>query len=175
MRLHTIFADEDIKILRTECVPVATSEFGHQLTELTDEMFAIMAAHKGIGLAAPQVGLAKRLMVVEIPHQIRQVFINPKIEILPASPAVCCFEEGCLSIPGFSAEVERPSRIMVTAFDSTGRRFSLEADELLSVCIQHECDHLDGVLFVDHLSKVQQRCFWDKVAAKGFPCQQEES
>jgi peptide deformylase len=118
-----------------------------------------MYAAPGVGLAATQIGVALRLFIVDVAHgeeapsELR-VFINPEI-IDPVGSV--CFEEGCLSFPGVSEEVKRAERITVRAQHVDGTPFELEADGLLAVAIQHETDHLDGKLLVDHLSLLRRR------------------
>ena len=121
-----------------------------------------MYAAPGVGLAAVQVGVFKRLMVIDVSESRDQplVFINPAIG---ASPGTQTYQEGCLSVPGIYADVERAERITVEALDRHGNGFSLEADGLLAVCIQHEIDHLEGKLFVDYLSPLKRQLARKKV------------
>jgi len=123
---------------------------------LADDMLETMYAAQGIGLAATQVNEGVRLIVMDLSlsHDQPRVFINPEI-IERGGSQVC--EEGCLSVPGFQAEVERAERVRVRAWDRDGRAFELSADGLLAVCIQHEIDHLDGKVFVDYLSPLKRR------------------
>jgi peptide deformylase len=114
---------------------------------LIAQMFTLMNAHKGVGLAAPQVGVLARLFVITADDGVQRVFINP--HIIAASEEMIEREEGCLSIPGTYGNIVRPSRITVQALDERGKKFVLEADGLLARAIQHENDHLDGVLFLD--------------------------
>lgn len=115
-----------------------------------------MYAAPGVGLAATQIDDHRRVLVVDISetHDQLQVFINP--EILAASGTATC-EEGCLSVPGIFEMVARAERINVRALDAKGASFTLAADGLLAVCIQHEMDHLDGKVFVDYLSRLKQQ------------------
>ncbi len=122
-----------------------------ELTELIEEMIATMREEHGIGLAGPQIGRMGRFFVVQVPGDQARAFINP--QIVAISPDESMYEEGCLSIPGVYAEVRRPSVITVEAIDETGSPFRLDAHGLLARVIQHENDHLDGVLFFDHLSR----------------------
>jgi peptide deformylase len=116
-------------------------------------MFETMHAAKGIGLAAPQVGRRERLFVADVDdHPL--VFINP--EIVSSSDERSVYEEGCLSIPDYYAEVERPAKIKVRHLDAEGREQMTEADGLLATCLQHEIDHLNGILFIDHISKLKR-------------------
>lgn len=118
--------------------------------ELARQMIATMQDNRGIGLAGPQVGVMERLFVVRVPEDEPRVFINPLITAV--SPDTGRYEEGCLSIPGVYADVTRPREITVEAWDEKGNRFSLDAEGLLARVILHEYDHLEGRLFIDHLS-----------------------
>ncbi len=123
------------------------------LARLADDMFATMHEALGIGLAAPQIGVQKRLFVYD--HGDGPgVVINPRIE---ESDGEWVFEEGCLSVPGLSWEITRPKRIHMVGIDLDGNDVSLEVDELEARLFQHELDHLDGILLVDHLDDDQQR------------------
>lgn len=124
--------------------------------QLGADMLETMYAARGIGLAATQVNEAIRMLVLDLSetHDEPRVFINP--EILERSGSQTC-EEGCLSVPGVYAEVDRAERIRVRALGLDGEPFELEADGLLAVCIQHEIDHLDGKVFVDYLSPLKRR------------------
>ncbi len=133
--------------------------FDDALKTLVDNMFATMYDAPGVGLAAIQIGVARRLMVIDVQPDDRPqplVFVNP--EILSSDGEVS-WEEGCLSVPGFTAPVQRHERVRVRAQDVTGKPFEMEADGLLAIAIQHEKDHLDGVLFVDHLSRMRRQMF----------------
>ena len=128
-------------------------------------MFATMYTAPGIGLAAPQVDLGLRLLVIDLMPNDKPapiVMINP--EILALSDELATREEGCLSLPGMYADVIRPARVKVRYMDETGARRELEAQDLLSACVQHEIDHLDGVLFVDHLSILKRNMIMRKLA-----------
>lgn len=139
--------------LRTHAQPV--TEVDAALRTLIDDMFETMYAAPGIGLAATQVNVAKRLLVLDLSerHDAPLVLINP--EIL-ARDGVEETEEGCLSVPGYFDKVTRAERIRVRALDRDGERIEFEAEGLLAVCIQHEIDHLDGKLFVDYLSELKR-------------------
>jgi peptide deformylase len=155
MATRTILHYPD-KRLRTPGVQV--TDFGDAFQSLVDDMIETMYAAPGVGLAAPQIGVAQRLFVIDIagaddPSDLR-VFVNPQIveavgEIL--------WDEGCLSFPGVTEEIERAERVKVTAQDRFGKPFELEAEELLAIAIQHENDHLDGKLMVDHLGMLKRR------------------
>ncbi|MBQ0714959.1 peptide deformylase [Paraperlucidibaca wandonensis] len=140
--------------LRTVAKPVA--EVTDEIRQLVKDMLETMYAAPGIGLAASQVDRHIRLLVLDISEDQSkpQVFINPTFE--PISAETKAYDEGCLSIPGFYESVERPDLIRVSALDLQGQPQTTEADGLLSVCIQHEIDHLDGKLFVDYISTLKR-------------------
>ncbi len=136
-------------VLRKKCSSVV--EFDKKLEDLIDAMIITMREGNGIGLAGPQVGVEQRLFVCQIQDQPPMVFINP--EIIGTSEEQIPYEEGCLSIPGIYSDVIRPEWIKVQAWNLNGRPFNLEADGILARVIQHEMDHLKGVLFIDHLNE----------------------
>lgn len=140
--------------LRTVASPV--SEVTERERKLAADMLETMYAARGIGLAATQVDRHIRMLVLDISvdHDQPQVFINP--EIVERAGSQQC-EEGCLSVPGIYAGVERAERVRVRALGLDGKEFEQDADGLLAVCIQHEIDHLDGRLFVDYLSPLKRR------------------
>lgn len=140
--------------LRTVAKPV--TEVTDEIRQLVKDMLETMYAAPGIGLAASQVDRHIRLLVVDVSEDQSkpQVFINPTFE--PISAETKAYDEGCLSIPGFYESVERPDLIRVSALDLQGHPQTTEADGLLSVCIQHEIDHLDGKLFVDYISALKR-------------------
>mgnify|MGYP000044060536 CR=1 FL=1 len=131
-------------------------EIDQDLIDLARQMAETMYAAPGIGLAAPQVGSSIRLIVVDVGYtQGRpdlKVLLNPEIVEREGS---ILMEEGCLSIPGIRADVERSQRVLVRGLDIKGRPVEIEAEGLLAVCLQHEVDHLDGILFIDHLSRLK--------------------
>ena len=141
------------KRLRTLAVPVETVDAA--LRQLIDDMFHTMYEAPGIGLAATQVNVHKQLLILDISEDRSQpmVFINPRIVAKDGSQI---YQEGCLSLPGIYADVKRYNQIEVQALDRDGREFSLQAEGLLAVCIQHEMDHLAGKVFVDHLSPLKR-------------------
>jgi peptide deformylase len=147
MEMYIAGVEEELAVLRKTAIPV--TEFNDELFSLIDMMIEAMKENKGIGLAAPQVGDNRRVFVCSISDQEPKVFINP--EIIETSMETSVYEEGCLSLPGMYADVERPERIRVQAWNRKGRPFKVEADDLLATCIQHEIDHLNGILFVDYL------------------------
>lgn len=139
-------------VLRVVCEEV--SEIGREVGVLVQGMIARMDASNGVGLAAPQVGRKMRLFVTRAPGDRARVFINPTL--ISASQKEVEMEEGCLSIPGIYAALTRPSDIIVQAYDEQGRGFSLEATGMLARVVLHEQDHLEGVLFWDHLPLKQR-------------------
>jgi peptide deformylase len=129
-----------------------------ELKQLVEDMFETMYDAPGIGLAAIQLGVAKRVVTMDISKKEdardRRVFINP--EIVWSSDEKSVYEEGCLSIPDIHEDVERPARVIVRYFDLAGKAQESDADGLFATCIQHEIDHLNGVLFIDHISKLKR-------------------
>jgi peptide deformylase len=145
------------KRLRLKSEPVKKIDAG--IRKLVDDMFETMYDAPGIGLAAIQVGIAKRVVTMDLSkkedtekHPL--VFINP--EVLWRSDETAIYEEGCLSIPEFYGDVERPAQVKVKYLDLEGKAQEIEADGLLATCLQHEIDHTNGVLFIDHLSKLKR-------------------
>ncbi len=140
--------------LRTVASQVDTVD--DEIKKLVDDMFETMRDERGIGLAATQVNVHKRVVVMDVSEEQNEprVFINPKIV---ARQGTTISEEGCLSVPNNYAKVERAEQVTVEALDRDGKPFSLEADGLLAICIQHELDHLQGKLFVDYLSPLKRQ------------------
>ncbi|GAA5443739.1 peptide deformylase [Microbulbifer sp. NBRC 101763] len=140
--------------LREVAKPVAEVTDAHR--QLLDDMFETMYAAPGIGLAAIQVNVQERIVVVDISEDGSEPlgFINPEIEVLEEE--IHQYDEGCLSVPGFYETVERPRKVRIKALDRNGEPFAIEAEGLLAVCIQHEVDHLDGKLFVDYISPLKR-------------------
>jgi len=134
-------------------------EFDAELHQLIEDMAETMYVAPGVGLAAPQIGVSKRLFIVDVatdddePSDLR-VFINPEI-ITTEGDTI--FNEGCLSFPGVREDIDRAERVTVRALDQDGNPFELDADGLLAIAIQHENDHLDGKLMIDHLSVLRRR------------------
>ncbi|MBB4438793.1 MULTISPECIES: peptide deformylase [Rhizobium] len=128
------------------------------LQRLADDMLETMYDAPGIGLAAIQIGVPRRMLVIDIAREGEekqpQVFINP--EIVKSSDERSVYEEGCLSIPDYYAEVERPAVVTVKYLDRDGKEQTVEADGLLATCLQHEIDHLNGVLFIDYISRLKR-------------------
>ena len=149
--------------------------FDDELSKFVDDMLETMYYENGIGLAATQVGSDKRLMVVDISEHkdAPMCFINPQITKRDGETSMT---EGCLSVPNFTADVKRALRISVSALDRNGKPFELDAEDLLAICIQHEIDHLNGVLFIDHLSELRRRMFLDALRKnKGAPKRRPDS
>ena len=143
-------------VLRQLSEPVET--VNAELRRLADDMLETMYDAPGIGLAAIQIGVPRRLLVIDVSKDGEdkqpQVFVNP--QILTSSDERSVYEEGCLSIPDYYAEVERPAAIKVEYVDLDGRQQTVEADGLLATCLQHEIDHLNGLLFIDYISKLKR-------------------
>lgn len=141
--------------LRTKAKPVVTVNAA--IRQLIDNMFETMYTAPGIGLAATQVNVHQRIIVLDLSEEQDQpmVFINPQLEILDHTTED--YDEGCLSVPGFYETINRPRRICVRALDRQGVEQQMEAEGLLAVCIQHEVDHLQGKLFVDYLSTIKRQ------------------
>ncbi len=139
--------------LRTKAQPI--SEFNDALQTEIDNMFATMYDAPGIGLAGAQVNIHKQLFVIDVSEDKSEplVFINPEFV---EKRGVEQMEEGCLSFPGVYAKVERADEVTIKALDRDGNEFTLDADGLLAVCIQHEFDHIQGKLFVDYLSPLKR-------------------
>lgn len=150
--------------LRTKALPVDLAQVADpKFQTLLDDMFETMYQAPGIGLAASQVDVHQRFMVIDVSEEGDQplVFINPEIT---AREGEQVHQEGCLSVPGIFADVTRSEKITVEAVGRDGQPFTLQADELLAVCIQHEMDHLDGKLFVDYLSPLKREMVRKKLA-----------
>ena len=143
-------------LLRQQSKPI--EQVDAEITRLADDMLDTMYDAPGIGLAAIQIGVPRRMLVIDISREDEDrkpvVFINP--EILNVSDDVSAYEEGCLSIPDYYAEVERPASLTVDYIDRDGEKQTVEADGLLATCLQHEMDHLNGVLFIDHISRLKR-------------------
>lgn len=175
--------------LREVSEPV--TEFNEELKALVRDMLETMYDAKGIGLAAPQIGVLKRVLVIdtrprdekgrrykydemtEMERAIEQplVLINP---VVIKGEGKTTFDEGCLSIPGYFETVERFDRIVMRAQNVEGQEFTVETDGLLAICMQHELDHLEGTLFVDHLSFLKSKRIKDQIKKRGYPVRDEE-
>lgn len=147
-------------VLRQKAAPVDVVD--DEVRALVRDMFETMYEADGQGLAAPQVGVSRRIIVVDVPtHESpRLALINPRV--LERSREVARGAEGCLSIPGVYEVVERPTRVVVEALDQDGAPVRIDADGDLARCLQHEIDHLDGILFIDHLSPLKRKLLLDR-------------
>ena len=150
-------------VLRKSALPV--ENITDKTLQLLDDMAETMYDAPGIGLAGPQVGELKRLIVMDCSRDDEKSelwqMINP--EVIELSEDNSTLEEGCLSIPGHTAEVSRPDWIKLRFTDIKGREQQIKAEGLLAACIQHEIDHLNGILFIDHISKLKRDIIWRKV------------
>jgi peptide deformylase len=143
-------------LLRQQSKPIERVDT--DLQRLADDMLETMYDAPGIGLAAVQIGVPRRMLVIDVSREGEdrqpQVFINP--EVITSSDERSVYEEGCLSIPDYYAEVERPATVTVKYLDRNGKVQTIDADGLLATCLQHEIDHLNGVLFIDHISRLKR-------------------
>ena len=163
--LRNIIIEPD-PILRKKCEPLEKMDANTK--KLMDDMLETMYQAPGIGLAAVQIGILKRLVVIDISKDEEKknpiFLINP--EIINLSEQTSVYEEGCLSLPGQFAEVERPAECILKYIDYYGKEKELKADGLLATCIQHEVDHLNGILFIDYLSKLKKDMIIKKLVKK---------
>ncbi len=153
------FPDQDLRI---KAKPVES--FDDELKTLTDDMFETMHSVNGIGLAATQIGVAKQVAVIDISPEKNEplVIVNPAIQILDPSVTED-YDEGCLSVPGFFEKISRPSDIKLTYQDLNGKKQEIKPEGLLTKVVQHELDHLNGRLFVDHISELKRRRIRNKI------------
>lgn len=153
------FPDQDLRI---KAKPVET--FDEELKTLTDDMFETMHSVNGIGLAATQIGVAKQVAVIDISPEKNEplVIVNPAIQILDPTKTED-YDEGCLSVPGFFEKISRPSDIKLTYQDLNGKKQEIKPEGLLTKVVQHEFDHLNGRLFVDHISELKRRRIRNKI------------
>ena len=163
MTIRTILTEPN-KILRQVSKPV---EFvGKEEQKLMNDMLETMYDANGIGLAAIQIGIPKRIIVLDISKDKEKknpmYFVNPKINSKGSENST--YEEGCLSVPNYFAEVDRPKKCKVEYLDYNGKKQILETDGLLATCIQHEMDHLEGILFIDYLSKLKKTMIVKKLS-----------
>ena len=162
------------KRLRSVSKPVA--EISEEIRTLVADMFETMYEAPGIGLAAIQVGVPSRVIVMDLSKREAeaepQVFINP--EITWVSEEISVYEEGCLSIPDIHEDVERPSRVKIRYLDLDGNLQETDAKGLFATCIQHEVDHLNGILFIDHISKLKRERIIKKFAKAAKRAEKEE-
>ena len=162
MALREIITVPDVR-LKQVSAPVETVD--DDLRALMDDMLETMYAAPGIGLAAVQIGVPKRVIVMDLARadeeKAPRYFVNP--EILWSSEETAPYEEGCLSVPDIYDEVERPARVKLRYLNYHGEQIEEDAEGVFAVCIQHEMDHLDGVLFIDHLSRLKRERAVNKV------------
>ena len=159
-----IILTEPNKILRQVSLPV--EKVGNEERQLMDDMLETMYDEKGIGLAAIQIGVPKRIIVMDIGNREKEkepmYFVNPIIKNKNSNHST--YEEGCLSVPNQFAEVNRPSTCEIEFLDYNGNKKILNASGLLATCIQHEMDHLEGILFIDYLSKLKKMMIVKKLS-----------
>tara|TARA_Y100000590_G_scaffold107430_1_gene122232 strand:+ start:10923 stop:11447 length:525 start_codon:yes stop_codon:yes gene_type:complete len=163
MALREILTEPN-KILRQKSLPV--EEVNDEVRKLMDDMLETMYAAPGIGLAAIQVGVPKRIIVLDISSKDStknpMYFVNP--EIIIKSKNNSTYEEGCLSVPGQFAEIDRPDKCHIKYLDYNGQPKEMQAEGMLATCIQHEIDHLEGILFIDYLSKLKKTMIIKKLS-----------
>ena len=163
MALRRILTEPN-QILREKSLSV--EKVNEDLQKLMDDMLETMYAAPGIGLAAIQVGVPKRVIVLDIAHKDAQknpmCFVNP--EIIEKSNTNSTYEEGCLSVPGQFAEIDRPDKCHIKYLDYYGQLKEIKAEGMLATCIQHEMDHLEGILFIDYLSKLKKTMIIKKLS-----------
>ena len=168
MAIKTILTEPN-KLLRQVSKPV--DKVGKYEQKLMDDMLETMYEANGIGLAAIQIGVPKRIIVMDISQDKEKkkpkYFVNPIIKNKDSEKAT--YEEGCLSVPEQFAEIDRPSKCEVEYLDYNGNKQLLKADGLLATCIQHEMDHLEGILFIDHLSKLKKSMIIKKLSKNKSP------
>ena len=163
MAIKTIITEPN-KILRQKSKPVET--VGEEERNIMDDMLETMYHANGIGLAAIQIGIPKRIIVMDISKNKEKknpmYFVNPIIKNKNSEKST--YEEGCLSVPNYFAEIDRPKKCEVDYLDYDGKKKTLSADGLLATCIQHEIDHLEGILFIDYLSKLKKTMIVKKLS-----------
>ena len=163
MAVKTILTEPN-KLLRQISKPV--KEVGREEMQLMDDMLETMYAANGIGLAAIQIGVPKRIIVMDLSKDENKkeplYFVNPVIKKSDSSKST--YEEGCLSVPNQFAEIDRPKKCEVEYLDYNGEKKLLKAEGLLATCIQHEMDHLEGILFIDYLSKLKKSMIIKKLS-----------
>jgi len=151
------------ELLRQKAAPIENiKKDSSKWNEIVQQMYDMLKKGKGVGLAGPQVGILQRIFVVHVEGDEPRVFINPSI--IETSQETAKYEEGCLSVPGIWADVIRPKKIKVQAWNEKGRAFTLETEGLLARVILHEYDHLEGVLFIDRLPEAKKQKVLDKIA-----------
>ena len=147
-----IFPDQRLRTIAKEVLDI-----NEEVKTLSNDLLETMYDGNGIGLSATQVNIHKRILVVDVSDEkdSPMIFINPTVEVLGQEEKI--YGEGCLSVPGFFEDVSRPAKIKITALNLSGEEFSVEAEDLLAVAVQHEMDHLDGKIFVDFLSNLKRQ------------------
>ena len=147
-----IFPDQRLRTVAKEVLDI-----NEEVKTLSNDLLETMYDGNGIGLSATQVNIHKRILVVDVSEEKNSpmIFINPTVEVLGQEEKI--YGEGCLSVPGFFEDVSRPDKIKITALNLDGEEFSIEAEDLLAVAVQHEMDHLDGKIFVDFLSNLKRQ------------------
>ena len=162
MSIRNIIIEPD-PILRKKSTTLETVD--DSTRKLLDDMLQTMYNAPGIGLAAVQIGILKRIIVVDVSKKEEEkkplFLINPEITFQSKETSI--YEEGCLSLPGHFAEIERPAKCKINYIDYHGKKVELKADGLLSTCVQHEIDHLNGILFIDYLSKLKKNMIIKKL------------
>ena len=162
MALRQILTEPN-PILRSKSLPV--EQVDRELQKLMDDMLETMYDAPGIGLAAIQVGVAKRVIVLDLSSKEEtknpMYFVNP--EIITKSENILTYEEGCLSVPGQFAEINRPDKCHIKYLDYFGKSQEIKAEGMIATCIQHEIDHLEGILFIDYLSKLKKNMIIKKL------------
>jgi peptide deformylase len=152
------------EILSHKAVPVG--DINGSILDMVQDMSRIMYENRGIGLAAPQVGEGLRVIIVDLSGPDKRAglmtLVNPEITLKQGE---CDSEEGCLSVVGYKSVIKRAEKVQVQAMDLKGNEVFLDADGLLATCLQHEIDHLDGLLFIDHISRLKRK-FYDKKVAR---------
>ena len=163
MTIRKILTEPD-PFLRQKSTPV--DEVNDAIRSLMDDMLETMYDAPGIGLAAIQIGVPKRVIVIDLSRDDEKknplYFVNP--ELITNSDNKAAYEEGCLSVPGQFAEINRPDKCKVKYLDYNGKQQILDAKDLLATCIQHEMDHLEGILFIDYLSKLKKSMIVKKLS-----------
>ena len=174
MALRTILTAPDPR-LKKKSAPVAGVD--DSIRQLMDDMLETMYAAPGIGLAAPQVGVLKRVIVLDIDREEVKTgplfMANP--EIIEASDDDVTYEEGCLSVPEHYSDVARPATVTVRYLDRDGKKQELACEGLLATCVQHEIDHLDGILFIDHISALKRNMILRKLLKARKEKEREEA
>ena len=163
MALRTILEFPDMR-LRTIATPVIN--FDSSLSSLIKDMLETMYSAGGIGLAATQIDVHQRILVIDVSENRDkpQIFVNPTFTV--SDQQNLDYDEGCLSIPGFYETISRPKKVVIHSQDQHGKHFDLEADGILAVCIQHEIDHIDGKLMVDYISRLKRNRIRSKLEKK---------